>query len=103
MLCGEKVKIELFLWSEKAYNCYKQLKKQPSRRDRKILGTFERFLFKEKVLTEKNDLPFIISVDCLNDIIADKISFPEPIREAYIKLGCKEDEDFTIVGVDGGE
>jgi len=95
--------IELFLWSEKAYLCYKQLKKQPSRRDRKILGTFERFLFKEKVLTEDKELPMIIRVNCLNDIIAGKIDFPEPIREAYIKLGCKEGEDFTLLVVESGE
>jgi hypothetical protein len=90
------MKARITLKTDKAYLCYKKLKARPSFRDRRILGTFERFLFKESVLSKKRDLPFIVEVTCLNMIIGEQIKFPEPIREAYNKLGCEEGKDYEL-------
>ena len=90
------MKVQVTLKTDKAYLCYKKLKKQPTFRDRRILGTFERFLFKEVVISREEELPFIINVECLNYIIEERINFPQPIRDAYNKLGCIEEEDYTI-------
>lgn len=87
------------IYTERGLNAYDELKRKANFRERKILSTYEKYLFREEEEVIRGTLPFIIRVECLNFFVAKKINFPEPIKTAYKQLGCKEGVDFDVVKV----